>query len=106
MVNGSHTEDFLQLESKLRGATKETRDIIEVGLDFLPHKDHCSVRQQKNAEVSLSNRTRRSLGEDESDGPVDTWSALLFIGRWNHWLTGVQDDKAGEIINLNHKNIA
>ena len=89
----------------MRGSAKETRDIIEVGLGFLPHKDNCSVRQHKEAEVNMSNRTRRSIGEDESEGPIDTWSALPFIGRWNHWLTGVQDDKAGEVINLNYKNI-
>ena len=105
LVNGTHAEDFAQLEGKLKGTVKDTLDIVQVGLRFLPHKDHCSVKQHKDTEVSISNRTKRSIGDDDSEGPIDTWSILPFIGRWNHLLTGVQDDRAGEVINQNFKNI-
>ena len=53
----------------------------------------------------MANRTKRSIGDDDSEGSIDTWSVLPFIGRWNHLLTGVQDDRAGEVINQNFKNI-
>ena len=54
LVNGSHAEDFAQLESKLRGSAKETRDIIDVGLGLLPHKDIVKWgKKRSNASTSL-----------------------------------------------------
>ena len=105
LVNGTQAEDFEQLEGKLNGIVKDTLDVVQVGLRFLPHKDQCAVKQYKETAVSISNRTKRSTGDDGTEGPIDTWSVLPFIGRWNHYFTGSLDDRAGKVINQNVKNI-
>ena len=65
---------------------------IQGGLQMLPQDPRCSgIREQRSIEME--------------DGPVDTWSAFPIIGWLNHKVTGVLDSEAGEIINMNYKNI-
>ena len=66
LVNGTQAKDFEQLEGKLNGIVKDTLDVVQVGLRFLPHRDNCAVKQYKETEVSISNRTKRSIADDGS----------------------------------------